>query len=112
MAAKAAVTRRAVRSWEAMWSLRASEPFEEATGVALALRRDGVQEGWFDHSGLHAGPRQALYALVEEGSRQGTRFVRNGDDHTVKVRRARVADRADGIDGVRTVLADGEDMYG
>src|SRR5215211_4090681 len=112
MAAKAAVIRKAVNSWEAKWSLRIPEPLEEAAGVALALRRDGVQEGRFDHAGLHAGLCEALYALVEEGARQGTRFARDGDDHTVEVRRARVADRTDGVDGVRTILADGEDVHG
>src|SRR5215212_714326 len=112
MAAKAAVTRRAVKSWEAKWFLRIPEPLEEAAGVALALRRDGVQEGRFDHAGLHARLCQALYALVEEGTRQRTRFARDGDDHTVEVRRARVTDRADGVDGVRTILADGEDVHG
>src|SRR5687767_687641 len=92
-AAKAPVTRSAVRSWATNRSLRAPEPFEEPAGVALALRRDGVQEGGFDHAGLHACPCQAFHALVEQGSRQGTRFARNGDDHAVEVRRARVADR-------------------
>ena len=71
MAAKAPVTRRALRSWEAKWSLRAPEPFEEPAGVALALRRDGVQESGFDHTGLHAGPCQALDALIEERPSQG-----------------------------------------
>ena len=99
-------------SWEAKWSLRAPEPFEEPAGVALALRRDGVQESGFDHTGLHAGPCQALDALIEERPGQGTRFAGNGDDHTVEVRRARVADRADGVDGVWAVLSDGEDMHG
>src|SRR5215210_423153 len=111
MAAKAAVTKRALRSWEAKWSLHAPEPFEEATGVPLALSRDGVQQCGFDHAGLHACPCQALYALVEQRSRQGTRSFRNGDDHTVEVRRARVADCADGVDGVGAVLADGEDVH-
>ena len=99
-------------SWETKWSLRAPEPFEEPAGVALALCGDGVQEGGFYHAGLHAGLCQALYALVEEGSRQGTRFARDGDDHTVEVRRATIADGTDGVDGVRAVLADGEDMQG
>src|SRR5918994_4284040 len=112
MAAKAPVTRRALRSWEAKWSLRAPKPFEEPAGVALTLRRDGVQEGRFDHSGLHAVTYQAPHALVEEGSCQGTRFARDGDDYTVEMRRGRVADRADGVDGVRAVLSDGEEVQG
>src|SRR5829696_7149504 len=102
----------AVRIWKAKWSLLAPEPFEEPAGVALALRRDGVQEGWFDHAGLHACTCQALHALVEEGSRQGTRFARDGDDHAIEVRRAGVADSADGVDGVWAVLSDGEDVHG
>src|ERR687890_967405 len=111
-AAKTPVTRRALESWEAKWSLGAPEPFEEATGVPLALHRDGVQEGWFDHADLYASPRQSLDTLVEEGSSQGTRLVRDGDYHSVEVRCARVADRADGVDRVRTVLANGEDVHG
>src|ERR687897_3417667 len=112
MAAKAPVTRRALRSWEAKWSLRAPESFEEPAGVALALRRDGVQEGGFDHAGRHAGTGKALHALIEKGSRQRTRFARDGDDHTIQVLRARVADRADGVDGLRAVLSDCEDVHG
>ena len=57
-----------------------------------------MQEGWFDHAGLYASLRQTLDTLVEEGSRQGTRLVGDGDDHTVKVRCTRVTDRADGDD--------------
>src|SRR5919107_1060920 len=110
-AARAPVTRRALESWKAKWSLRSPEPFEEATGVPLALHRDGVQEGWFDHADLYAGPRQTLDTLVEEGTSQGTRLVGDGDDHSVEVRCARVADRADGVDRVRTVLANGEDVH-
>src|SRR5918995_6454680 len=112
MAAKAPVTRMAARNWETKWSLQAPEPFEEPSGVALALRRNGVQEGGFYHAGLHTGPCQALHTLVEERPGQGARFARDGDDHTVEVRRAGVADRADGVDGVRAVLADGEDLQG
>src|SRR5918995_1994777 len=112
MAAKAPVTRMAARNWETKWSLQAPEPFEEPSGVALALCRDGVQEGGFYHAGLHAGPCQAVHALVEERPSQGTRFARDGDDHTVEARRARVTDRADGVDGVRAVLTDGEDVQG
>src|SRR5919107_3068728 len=97
-------------SWKTNCSLRSPEPFEEPAGVALALSRDGVQEGGFDHADLHAGPCQAFHALVEEGSRQGTRFARNGDDDTIEVRRARVADRADIVDGVWAVLSNGEDV--
>src|SRR5215210_2761968 len=92
--------------------LRAPEPLEEATGVALALRRDGVQQGRFDHAGLHACPRQTLDALVEEGARQRTRLLRDGDNHTVEVPYARITDRAYGVDGVGAILADGEDVHG
>src|ERR687893_197301 len=102
----------AARSWETKRSLRPPEPFEEPSGVALALRRNGVQEGGFYHAGLHPGPCQALHALVEERPGQGTRFARDGDDHTVEARRAGVPDRADRVDGVRAVLADGEDVQG
>ena len=46
--------------------LHKPEPLEEATGVALALRRNGVQQGWLYHSRLHSCLCKALYALVEE----------------------------------------------
>ena len=80
--------------------------------VAFALRGDGVQEGRLDHSRLHAGPRQVLDALVEEGSRKGAGFVGDSDDHTVQMRHWRVARGAYGVYGVGAVLADGEDVGG
>src|SRR5918994_260957 len=99
-----------MRSCEAIGSLEDLESFEEPAGGSLAFLRDGVQEGRLHHACPDPGAGQALDALIEEGARKRARPVGEGDDQAVKARRAGVAERADGVYGVRAVLAYGEDV--
>jgi hypothetical protein len=70
-----------------------------------------VQESWLDGPNLDATPGEPLDTLVEERTGQRARTIRDRDDHAIEVGGLRVADRADSIHGVGTVLADGEDMH-
>ena len=93
-----------------MGSLEDPESFEEPARVALTFLGEGVQERRLHHPCPDAGAGQALDALIEEGARKRARPVGDGDDQAVEARRARVAERDDGVYGVRAVLAYGEDV--